>query len=137
MMARTKEQARELRRKERVVAAVDLPGVPAGTAGRVIIVEGFTWIRYWVRFDNGVVRGSINRNKLARPDEWDDLLARRARGEEVVISGSGRADVAAAVDTPAGNGDSGEEAKSVNGVAIPALLLERTKRRLEALGVTR
>jgi hypothetical protein len=135
-MARTKEQARELRRKERVVAAVGMPGVPEGTAGKVIIVEGFTWIRYWVRFDNGVVRGSINRNKLARPDEWEDILARRARGEEMVVSGADRADVVA-VDAAAGNGDSGDEAKTVNGVPIPALLLERTKRRLEALGVTR
>src|SRR3954470_17497485 len=58
-----------LRRKERVVAVNDLPGIPAGTPGKVIVVEGLTWIRYWVRFTNGVVRGSLNRRNLARPDE--------------------------------------------------------------------
>ena len=41
-------------RKDRVVAAEDLPGVPEGTAGRVVMVTGLSWIRYRVGFDNGV-----------------------------------------------------------------------------------
>ena len=40
-------------RKDRVEAARDLPGVPEGTPGRVVMVTGLTWIRYRVRFDNG------------------------------------------------------------------------------------
>ena len=40
-------------RKDRVVAAEDLPGVPEGTPGRVVMVGGLSWIRYRVRFDNG------------------------------------------------------------------------------------
>lgn len=40
--------------KERVVAAQDRPGVPEGTPGRVVSVNGLSWIRYRVRFDNGV-----------------------------------------------------------------------------------
>src|SRR3954469_3924267 len=71
-----------LRRKERVVAAVDMPGIPEGTAGKVIVVEGLTWIRYWVRFENGVVRGSLNRKHLARPNEWTEILRRRELGED-------------------------------------------------------
>lgn len=39
--------------KERVVAAQDLPGVPEGTPGTVLMVTGLTWTRYRVRFDNG------------------------------------------------------------------------------------
>lgn len=39
---------------DRVVAAEDRPGVPAGTPGKVVIVTGLSWIRYRVRFDNGV-----------------------------------------------------------------------------------
>ena len=46
--------AEDLRRKDAVVAAVDLRDVPAGTKGKVVIVNGLKWIRYWVRFDNGV-----------------------------------------------------------------------------------
>ena len=40
-------------RKDRVVAAEDLPGVPKGTPGTVVMVTGLSWIRYRVRFDNG------------------------------------------------------------------------------------
>ena len=47
-----------------------MPGIPEGTPGKVIIVAGFDWIRYWVRFENGQTTGSINRKKLARPGEW-------------------------------------------------------------------
>jgi hypothetical protein len=41
------------REKDRVRAAEDLPGVPAGTPGTVVTVTGLSWIRYRVRFDNG------------------------------------------------------------------------------------
>jgi len=34
-----------------VEAKVDLPGVPAGTKGRVILANGFNWLRYRVAFD--------------------------------------------------------------------------------------
>ena len=57
-------------RKANAFAAVDLPGIPAGTKGKVTRRRGSTWIRYWVRFDNGVIRGSMNRKHLARPTEW-------------------------------------------------------------------
>jgi hypothetical protein len=44
----------EYSRNDRVVAAQDLAGVPEGTPGRVVMVTGLSWIRYRVRFDNGV-----------------------------------------------------------------------------------
>ena len=43
----------EFMRKDRVVAAEDLPGVPEGTPGVVVMVTGLSWIRYRVRFENG------------------------------------------------------------------------------------
>ena len=43
----------EFKRKDRVVAAEDLPGVPEGTPGTVVMVTGLSWIRYRVKFDNG------------------------------------------------------------------------------------
>ena len=43
----------EFSRRDRVVAAEDLPGVPEGTPGVVVMVTGLSWIRYRVRFDNG------------------------------------------------------------------------------------
>ncbi len=39
---------------DKVRAVEDLPGVPAGTLGEVKMVTGLSWIRYRVRFDNGV-----------------------------------------------------------------------------------
>lgn len=66
--------------KDRVVSRVDLPGVPAGTAGRVILKNGldrpgsdqFEWIRYRVWFDdgtpNGTDIGSLSRDVLQRVD---------------------------------------------------------------------
>lgn len=54
------------RRGDRVVAAEDLVGVPAGTAGRIELVNGFRWKRYWVRFDNGIRQGSIDPAQLTK-----------------------------------------------------------------------
>ena len=55
-------------RKDRIVAAEDLPGVPEGTPGRVVMVTGLSWIRYRVRFDNGVELNLLDRRYL-RPLE--------------------------------------------------------------------
>ena len=41
----------ELWKGAQVEAKVDLPGVPAGTRGRVILANGFNWLRYRVAFD--------------------------------------------------------------------------------------
>ncbi len=46
--------------KSKVEAAEDLTGVPEGTAGKILLVNGFSWIRYFVKFDNGVSIGSLD-----------------------------------------------------------------------------
>ena len=48
-------QASTYKRGQKVKVVVDLPGVPAGTAGKISLANGFAWTRYWVRFANGVV----------------------------------------------------------------------------------
>lgn len=68
-MARKRTDDR-LRRNDTVVAAEDLVGVPAGTRGRVILVDGFAWIRYRVEFTNGMDIGSLDRSQLLTLDEW-------------------------------------------------------------------
>jgi hypothetical protein len=60
----------ELQVKDKVVAAVDLLGVPAGTRGKVSLVNGFRWVRYRVYFDNGADLGSINRSDLVLAKDW-------------------------------------------------------------------
>lgn len=70
-----------LRRHEKVVAVEDLPGVPAGTPGVVVLVNGITWIRYRVIFDNGIDLGPLNREVLARSSEWVEMERERRREE--------------------------------------------------------
>lgn len=52
-LARPRADRLELRPGDKVRAAVDLPGVPAGTEGKVMVADGFNWLRCWVRFTNG------------------------------------------------------------------------------------
>ena len=119
----------EFRRDEAVQTLDQLPGVPAGTRGRVYLVDGFTWTRYRVLFDNGVDIGSLDGSVLARPKDFDAALARREQEA-----------AAAAAATTSDDGDAGETAaaggaadKTVNGVVVPALLLDRSKRARERL----
>ncbi|HEY8525666.1 MAG TPA: hypothetical protein VIL48_11910 [Acidimicrobiales bacterium] len=105
-----------------------LPGVPAGTRGRVLLVDGFYWTRYRVLFENGVDIGSIDGSMLARPKQFEEALARReaaAKAEEAQAETGGDGGGAAA---------GGGEAKTVNGVSVPGHLLERSKRARERLG---
>jgi len=55
---------------DKVVSAADLPGVPAGTRGKVTLVNGFRWIRYRVYFDNGADVGSLDRSQLVLAEDW-------------------------------------------------------------------
>lgn len=61
----------ELLFHDKVVAAVDLPGVPKGTPGKVTLKNGFRWTRYRVYFENGADIGSLDRSQLALRKEWD------------------------------------------------------------------
>lgn len=129
-MAKKESTDQRLKPKERVVATVDMPGIPEGTTGKVIFPEGLTWIRYWVRFDNGVVRGTIDRSKLARPGEWAELVRRREAGEDT----STAATASAGGDAPEAAAAAGESVM-VNGIPVPGFLIERSKARREFLGV--
>ncbi len=109
----------QLKRKARVVSVGDLRGVPRGTAGRVAMVSGLTWIRYFVDFDNGVSMPSVDRLRLATPAQWRDWKDRPA-GSQAARPEAPVAEVAAA-----------SEGESVGG--IPAHLLERSRQARERL----
>ena len=123
------DRASPLKRKDRVVAATDLPGIPAGTTGKVFFVAGFDWIRYWVRWDNGVERGSINRKHLVRPGEpfGAELAELEAAAAQMASA------PASAGGADAGSGGDGGGV-TVGGVHIPSHLLDRSKARRELLG---
>lgn len=117
-MAKT-EPGGTLSKGAKVVAVADLRGAPVGTRGKVSVVNGLSWIRYWVRFDNGATVGSINRSALATPAEWD---RRQAGGDVLEQDGA----VGDAADAPSDDGDAGGGV-TVNGVLVPAKLIDRAK----------
>lgn len=69
----------DLDRGDRVEARVDLPGVPAGTRGKVILANGFNWLRYRVRFDNGAELGDLDARHLTPVGRTAKRLAKAAR----------------------------------------------------------
>jgi hypothetical protein len=108
----------------------DLPRVPAGTKGRVYLVEGFSWTRYRVLFDNGVDIGSLDAAVLARSRDFASALERR---EQAAIAAEATAEETEAAGEE-GAAPAGED-KTVNGVAVPAHLLDRSRRARERLAV--
>jgi hypothetical protein len=112
----------ELHRHDKVRANVDLPGVPAGTPGKVLVVSGVTWRRYRVLFANGIEAGLLDGRHLVRPR---DFIPLDERVEEAVVAGD-----AAAAD---GAADEGEAVAADNAFGVPAHLIERSKKARERL----
>lgn len=122
-MAKTAAAPEQLRKGTKVVNRVELRDVPEGTAGKVIMVAGLTWIRYWVRFDNGVSLGTVRRDQLATTDEWRRHLA----GEDVFgstgsLGGAGDDDAVGGDDTGGGGG-----VTTPNGTFVPQKLIDKAK----------
>lgn len=113
----------ELKRHDKVRANVDLPGVPAGTLGKVLVVSGVSWVRYRVLFENGVEHGLLDGRHLVRPKDFIPL-DERVEAEAVEASTDGAADDGAGAAA-------GGAADSAFGV--PAHLLERSKKARERL----
>jgi hypothetical protein len=117
-------EAIELRRHEKVRANIDLPGVPAGTKGKVLQKTGVTWIRYRVLFENGVEVGLLDGRHLVPAKEFIPL-DQRVAVEVAETAGD------AGVDADDGGG---EAVAADNAFGVPAHLLERSKKARERLG---
>ncbi|HEX2577373.1 MAG TPA: hypothetical protein VHK88_13545 [Aquihabitans sp.] len=117
----------DLRKGAKVIARTALRDVPEGTPGKVSMVTGLTWIRYWVRFDNGVSLGSIDRKRLATPEEW----RRYVDGEEEAPDAAGDADAAA--DDGVAEDEAGG-ATTPNGTFVPQKHIDRAKAARARLG---
>lgn len=121
-----------LKRKSEVRAFTDIPGVPAGTPGKVALVNGWDpWIRYHVMFDNGVNVGSLNREHLVPAKQYDEMVEKRHRAIE-----SGAFDPTEAVEAAEAGGGEADAAGGavVNGVSIPQHLIERSAAARQRLG---
>jgi hypothetical protein len=71
-----------LRTGDKVVASVELPGVPEGTPGKVLLANGFNWFRYRVLFTNGVEIGDLDGRHLTPTGRTARRLARAAARAE-------------------------------------------------------
>jgi hypothetical protein len=109
-----------LKRHEKVRANVDLPGVPAGTPGKVLVVSGVSWLRYRVLFENGVEHGLLDGRHLVRPKDFIPLDERVEQEH-----------VAATAADGAGEGPAAAAASEENEFGVPAHLLERAKKARE------
>ena len=103
-----------LKRHEKVLANIDLPGVPIGTPGKVLQTAGLTWLRYRVLFENGVEHGQLDGRHIVRPGDFVPL---DERVEEEATDTAAADEAADAAE--AGGGD--------NEWGVPAHLLERAK----------
>ena len=121
---------KDLTKQQEVVAATNLKGVPEGTTGKVMLSNGLDWVRYWVKFENGVEIGSLHRNKLVSAEDWDLYLEEREDGALTLEETTDSADEES---SSAGSGGGVE----VNGVLVHQLLLDRTQAALERFGVSR
>lgn len=124
-----------LKRKSKVMAFVDLPGVPEGTKGSVALVNGWdTWIRYTVLFDNGVDIGSLDREVLVPAKRYAEFDRRRTQAFETGAFDEPEVDESTDGGSEGDGAAAGGDSPVVNGVTIPGYLIERSKAARERLG---
>ena len=127
---RTVEFGTPFKKNDTVLATVDLPGVPAGTEGKIKVINGFDWVRYWVFFDNGVDLGQLDGDEIVRPYHWDDWRdAKEAEAEAAARAAEAAANAAAGGgEAAAGAADAGDANDPLAALRamVPAHLLERS-----------
>lgn len=137
---RNDDPTKPFTKNERVLATRDLPHVPKGTAGKVKLVNGIDWIRYWVFFDNGVKLGSVDGADLVRPRHvsWWEAEQKRREAEAAAAAERDAEATAAGVASGSGGGDaveaSADDPNAAMRAMVPTHLLERSKAARERLG---
>ena len=126
-MPKTIDRTLPIKRFRKVVATVDLPGVPEGTIGKVRVANGFTWYRYWVDFDNGVRMGQVSHEHLCHEGDWGRFQLDRAEAERRALE---------ALEAPEASGedDGPVEVAAGNRFGVPEHLLQRSSDARTRLG---
>jgi hypothetical protein len=78
-LARPRPDQLDLRPGDRVTAKVPLAGVPEGSAGKVMLANGFNWMRYRVRFENGIEVPDLDDRQLVPAGRAAKRLAKATR----------------------------------------------------------
>ena len=119
-MPKTIDRTLPIKRYKKVVATVDLPGVPEGTVGKVRVANGVSWYRYWVDFENGVRLGQVGHEQVCHQSDWDAFRVDRAEAER-------RAAEAPEESADGADGDDGDGGAAGNAFGVPEHLLERSR----------
>lgn len=64
---------------DKVRTTTEMHGIPTGTEGKVILANGFNWLRYRVLFDNGAEQGDLDHRNLEPIGKTAKRLAKRAK----------------------------------------------------------
>jgi len=125
------------KKNEVVKSTMTLPGVPEGTEGKVKVINGFSWKRYWVFFENGVEMGQLDEDELVRPYHWDEFFEQKAAAEERARAAAEAAakgeSVAAAGGDAAAAADPNDPLARIRAL-VPPHLLERSAAARARLG---
>lgn len=78
-LASPHENQINLRINDKVRTTTEVHGVPVGTEGRVILANGFSWLRYRVLFDNGAEVGDLDHRHLEPIGRTAKRLEKAAR----------------------------------------------------------
>ena len=62
-----------------VRSTVELNGVTSGSNGKVILANGFNWLRYRVRFENGIEIGDLDQRHIEPIGKTARRLAKAAK----------------------------------------------------------
>lgn len=69
----------DLKTGDRVRTITELREVPVGGEGKVILANGFNWLRYRVLFDNGAEIGDLDHRHIEPIGRAAKRLAKRAK----------------------------------------------------------
>jgi len=119
-------QANPFKRGTKVRLVDDIPGYPAGSRGKVAVANGFTWLRYWIRFADGEAVGHIDHSSVVKAKDYDRFLVQRDREAVEAEAAAEAAANSAAADDGESTGSAAAAGGSVevNGVPIPQRLLD-------------
>jgi len=81
-LAKPHEGQLDLRVGDSVQAIIDLPGIAEGTQGKVILANGFNWMRYRVKFGNGAELADLDERHLTPTGRTAKRLAKKAKKAE-------------------------------------------------------
>ncbi len=68
-----------LKNGDTVQLTVERDGLPLGSEGKVILANGFNWLRYRVRFANGAEVGDLDHRSIAPIGKTARRLERAAK----------------------------------------------------------